>query len=109
MKTKQIFFIAHSPYQVVEKLLEDVSLFWGSCSDEILRRELRYFQRGRFANDISDAQAGTLALSLAQKNLSQTHSEYMREPRCLIAYLILVTTATTGMAVASFFQAGRVA
>ena len=76
MKTKQIFFIAHSPYQVVEKLLGDVSLFWGSCSDEILRGELRYFQRGRFANDISDAQAGTLALSLARKNLSQTHSEY---------------------------------
>ena len=64
--------------KVVEKLklLVDVSLFRGSCCDEIFRRELRYFQRGRFANDISDAQAGTLALSLARKNLSQPHSEY---------------------------------
>ena len=76
IKPNKYFFITHSPYQVFEKLLEDVSLFWGSCSDEILGKELRYFQRGRFANDISDAQAGTLALSLAQKNLSQTHSEY---------------------------------
>ena len=80
-------FLLHIPlikYQIcqpesgwkIENLLEDVSLFRGSCSDEIFRRELRYFQRGSFANDISDAQAGTLALGLARKNLSQTHSEY---------------------------------